>query len=168
MFAQLGDVLSPPTALSLLTAQAPELCAPYLEVSLENGVASHEEFDHELASIYLRAALDAKENDDQGDSVAAARTLPNTPSTSEGIAKLKELVGIHIPHRASVFGHPIARSPPTADHISVIHSCAIQQTLCKAKSRHKHSWTCQGCADQFMLTSRGGEGLMRLSGDSCI
>ena len=135
MFAQLGDVLSPPTALSLLTAQAPELCAPYLEVSLENGVASHEEFDHELASIYLRAALDARDDDDQGGSVAAPTTLPDTPSTSEGLAKLKELVGIHIPHRASLFGHPISCTPPTADHISVIHSCAIQQTVCHAKKQ---------------------------------
>ena len=58
MFIQLGPIFPPSAALPLIHSQAPNLCASYLESSLEAATASHEDYDQELAGIYLRYALD--------------------------------------------------------------------------------------------------------------
>lgn len=57
MFTQMGEGFAPRAALSVLTAQAPALCAPYLESALENGTASPSDYHNDLAGIYLRTLL---------------------------------------------------------------------------------------------------------------
>ena len=57
MFIQMEEALPPAAALPILTAQAPSLCAPYLETALANGTASAKEYHNDLAGIYLRTLL---------------------------------------------------------------------------------------------------------------
>lgn len=57
MFIQMVEEFPPTSALSILTAQAPNLCAPYLEAALERGSASPEQYHNDLAGIYLRTLL---------------------------------------------------------------------------------------------------------------
>lgn len=57
------DAFPPRAALSILTAQAPSLCAPYLESALEKGSASAEDYHNDLAGIYLRNILSKEETE---------------------------------------------------------------------------------------------------------
>ena len=66
MFIQMEETFAPRAALSILTAQAPTLCAPYLESALANGTALPEDYHNDLAGIYLRNIL-GKEEADRGD-----------------------------------------------------------------------------------------------------
>lgn len=57
MFIQMKKDFESRSALSVLTAQAPSLCAPFLESALNNGNARASEYHNDLAGIYLRELL---------------------------------------------------------------------------------------------------------------
>ena len=57
MFVQMERTLPPSAVLPILGAQAPSLCAPYLEIALANGSADPADYHNELARIYLRMVL---------------------------------------------------------------------------------------------------------------
>lgn len=58
MFTGMQPPLAPEVALSILTSEAPSLCAPYLQAALASSTAAPEVFHTELALIYLRSALE--------------------------------------------------------------------------------------------------------------
>ncbi|KAK9829459.1 hypothetical protein WJX72_005979 [[Myrmecia] bisecta] len=98
MFIQMEPPLPPATVLPVLTAQAPALCAPYLEAVLHNGVADAAEFHDELALIYLRRLLEDEKA--QPDAVAYANNVAqangtaagSTSGTDSAFDKLKDLI----------------------------------------------------------------------------
>lgn len=86
MFIQISHIVSPSLALSILTSHASQLVGPYLEACLENGSAIHKEFDHELANVYLKTALEKEGADSDGQSQTFL-------GEDEALQKLKNLVG---------------------------------------------------------------------------
>lgn len=66
MFVQISHFFPPSIALPILTAHSPTAVAPYLEACLHNGTASHQDYDHEVATLHLKAALEAEKEADPG------------------------------------------------------------------------------------------------------
>ena len=58
MLLEMRPPLAPEVVVQMLNAFAPAFCAQYLETAINEGIAKEQEFQTELAMIYLRLALD--------------------------------------------------------------------------------------------------------------
>ncbi len=58
MLLEMRPPLAPDVVVQMLNAFAPAFCAQYLETAMDEGIAKEEDFQTELAMIYLRLALD--------------------------------------------------------------------------------------------------------------
>ena len=68
MLLEMRPPLAPEVVVQMLNAFAPAFCAQYLETAMDEGIAKEEDFQTELAMIYLRLALDGdKEKSDTGE-----------------------------------------------------------------------------------------------------
>jgi len=61
MFLEMKPPLPPAKVLAHLRAEAPSMCAPYLEAALERGAASPKDYHSELVLIYLQDALEEED-----------------------------------------------------------------------------------------------------------
>lgn len=58
MLLEMRPPLAPEVVVQMLNAFAPAFCAQYLETAMQEGIAKEQDFQTELAMIYLRLALD--------------------------------------------------------------------------------------------------------------
>ena len=65
MLLEMRPPLAPEVVVQMLNAFAPAFCAQYLKTAMDEGIAREEDFQTELAMIYLRLALDG--NQDKSD-----------------------------------------------------------------------------------------------------
>lgn len=96
MFIQMEGALPAAAALPILTAQAPSLCAPFLEAVLANGTASPREHHNDLAGIYLRILLN-------GAADSGARWIPSERLSlykfGRALVKWREYTAVQTHHR---------------------------------------------------------------------
>ena len=66
MLLEMRPPLAPEVVVQMLNAFAPAFCAQYLETAMDEGIAKEEDFQTELAMIYLRLALDGDKDKSDG------------------------------------------------------------------------------------------------------
>lgn len=82
MLLEMHPPLAPEVVVQMLNAFAPAFCAQYLETAMNEGIAKEQEFQTELAMIYLRLALDGgQEKPDAGKQVAHLHLHAGLPAS---------------------------------------------------------------------------------------
>ncbi|KAK9866881.1 hypothetical protein WJX84_002836 [Apatococcus fuscideae] len=92
MLLEMRPSLAPEVVVQMLNAFAPAFCAQYLETAMDEGIAKEQDFQTELAMIYLRLALDGGQQHPDAGQQGSSNHRADTPGQSMAHQRLKTMI----------------------------------------------------------------------------